>query len=115
MPLHNIAINKCSMKYHNFLFEKFVKILNNSNNNVKILVTTYNNLIITIICKSKNVTNRPPVNSNSYGVYKLICKRNKLYIIKTCRRFKIIYIWLPGMFCIPSILITIYAVYAKVT
>lgn len=44
--------------------------LNNNNNNVQILIITYNNLIITIIYESKKITNRP-VNSNSYGVYKL--------------------------------------------
>lgn len=45
--------------------------LNNNNNNVQILIITYNNSIITIIYESKKITNRPSVNSNSYGVYKL--------------------------------------------
>lgn len=107
-----MAINNCSMKYYNFLFGKCFYILNN---NVQILITTYNNSIRTIIYKNKKITNRPSVNSNSYDIYKLLCKCNKFYIIKTCRRFKIHYIWLPGMFCILSIVITIYTVYVEVT
>lgn len=80
MPLSKNAINYCPIKYHCVLSRKFAKILNKNNNNVKIVIRTYNNSIITINYKVEQIINNLSVNINSYSCILLfICSCNKMY------------------------------------
>lgn len=88
MPLTKKAINYYSMEYHNVLSEEFSIILNNNNDNEKIIYKTYINSIKTINYKNEKIMKKPSFDFNSYGVYTYLYV-TVFYTRKISRNFKI--------------------------